>query len=158
MAGTVSSVFVTAVDWLFHYWLMQHWLVKQEPEKYPWTQFVKDKGTYGDGVRNYQARNKLRAMKKGDRVMYYHSVSEKAVVGVAKVTGEAYPDPTAKEGDWSVVDLKPLKAMAEPVTLERIKVDAKLAEIALIKQSRLSVMPLRASEFRRVLQLGKTKL
>ncbi len=137
---------------------MQHWLVKQEPEKYPWTQFVKDKGTYWDGVRNYQARNNLRAMKKGDLVMYYHSVSEKAVVGVAKVTGEAYPDPTAKEGDWSVVDLKPLKAMAEPVTLERIKVDAKLAEIALIKQSRLSVMPLRASEFRRVLQLGKTKL
>ena len=149
---------MTAVDWLFHYWLMQHWLVKQEPEKYPWTQFVKDKGTYWDGVRNYQARNNLRAMKKGDLVMYYHTVSEKAVVGVAKVTGEAYPDPTAKEGDWSVVDLKPLKAMAEPVTLATIKVDAKLAEIALIKQSRLSVMPLRTSEFRRVLQLGKTKL
>ena len=137
---------------------MQHWLVKQEPEKYPWTQFVKDKGTYWDGVRNYQARNNLRAMKKGDLVMYYHSVSEKAVVGVAKVTGEAYPDPTAKEGDWSVVDLKPVKVMAEPVTLERIKADAKLTGIALIKQSRLSVMPLRASEFRRVLQLGKTKL
>ena len=158
MVGAVSSVFVTAWDWLFHYWLMQHWLVKQEPEKYPWTQFVKDKGTYWDGVRNYQARNNLRAMKKGDLVMYYHSVSEKAVVGVAKVTREAYSDPTAKEGDWSVVDLKPLKAMAESVTLERIKVDAKLGEIALIKQSRLSVMPLRASEFRRVLQLGKTKL
>ena len=137
---------------------MQHWLVKQEPEKYPWTQFVKDKGTYWDGVRNYQARNNLRAMKKGDLVMYYHSVSEKAVVGVAMVTREAYPDPTAKEGDWSVVDLKPVKAMAEPVTLERIKADAKLTEIALIKQSRLSVMPLRAREFRRVLQLGKTKL
>ncbi len=137
---------------------MQHWLVKQEPEKYPWTQFVKDKGTYWDGVRNYQARNNLRAMKKGDLVMYYHSVSEKAVVGMAMVTREAYPDPTAKEGDWSVVDLKPVKAMAEPVTLERVKADAKLTEIALIKQSRLSVMPLRAREFRRVLQLGKTKL
>ena len=158
MVGAVSSVFVTARDWLFHYWLMQHWLVKQEPEKYPWTQFVKDKGTYWDGVRNYQARNNLRAMKKGDLVMYYHSVSEKAVVGVAKITREAYPDPTAKEGDWSVVDLKPVKAMAEPVTLERVKADAKLTEIALIKQSRLSVMPLRAREFRRVLQLGKTKL
>ena len=158
MVGAVSSVFVTARDWLFHYWLMQHWLVKQEPEKYPWTQFVKDKGTYWDGVRNYQARNNLRAMKKGDLVMYYHSVSEKAVVGVAKVTREAYPDPTAKEGDWSVADLKPLKAMAGPVTLERAKADAKLTEIALIKQSRLSVMPLRAREFRRVLQLGKTKL
>ena len=158
MVGAVSSVFVTARDWLFHYWLMQHWLVKQEPEKYPWTQFVKDKGTYWDGVRNYQARNNLRAMKKSDLVMYYHSVSEKAVVGMAMVTREAYPDPTAKEGDWSVVDLKPVKAMAEPVTLERVKDDAKLTEIALIKQSRLSVMPLRAREFRRVLQLGKTKL
>ena len=137
---------------------MQHWLVKQEPEKYPWTQFVKDKGTYWDGVRNYQARNNLRAMKKGDLVMYYHSVSEKAVVGVAKVTREAYPDPTAKEGDWSVVDLKPVKAMAEPVTLERIKADTKLAGIALIKQSRLSVMQLRAREFQRILKIGKTKL
>ena len=143
---------------MFHNLPMQHWLVKQEPEKYPWTQFVKDKGTYWDGVRNYQARNNLRAMKKGDLVMYYHSVSEKAVVGMAMVTREAYPDPTAKEGDWSVVDLKPVKAMAEPVTLERVKDDAKLTEIALIKQSRLSVMPLRAREFRRVLQLGKTKL
>ena len=143
---------------MFHNLPMQHWLVKQEPEKYPWTQFVKDKGTYWDGVRNYQARNNLRAMKKGDLVMYYHSVSEKAVVGMAMVTREAYPDPTAKEGDWSVVDLKPVKAMAEPVTLERVKADAKLTEIALIKQSRLSVMPLRAREFRRVLQLGKTKL
>ena len=137
---------------------MQHWLVKQEPEKYPWTQFVKDKGTYWDGVRNYQARNNLRAMKKGDLVMYYHSVSEKAVVGVAKITREAYPDPTAKEGDWSVVDLKPVKAMAEPVTLERIKADTKLAGIALIKQSRLSVMQLRAREFQRILKIGKTKL
>ena len=137
---------------------MNHWLVKQEPEKYPWSQFVKDKGTYWDGVRNYQARNNLRAMKKGDHVFFYHSVSEKAVVGVAKVTREAYPDPTAKEGDWSVVDLKPVKAMVEPVTLEQIKAEAKLSEIALIKQSRLSVMPLRSPEFRRILQLGLTKI
>ena len=136
---------------------MQYWLVKQEPEKYPWAQFVKDKGTYWDGVRNYQARNNLRTMKKGDQVMYYHSVSEKAVVGVAKVTTEAYPDPTAKEEGWSVVDLKPVKAMVESVTLEQIKTDPKLVEIALIKQSRLSVMPLRAAEFKRILQLGKTK-
>ena len=136
---------------------MQYWLVKQEPEKYPWAQFVKDKGTYWDGVRNYQARNNLRAMKKGDQVLYYHSVSEKAVVGVAKVTTEAYPDPTAKEEGWSVVDLKPVKAMVESVTLDQIKTDPKLVEIALIKQSRLSVMPLRAAEFKRILQLGKTK-
>ena len=137
---------------------MNHWLVKQEPEKYPWSQFVKDKGTYWDGVRNYQARNNLRAMKQGDHVLFYHSVSEKAVVGVAEVTREAYPDPTAKEGDWSVVDLKPVAALTEPVTLEQIKADPKLEEISLIKQSRLSVMPLRAAEYRRILKLGQTKV
>ena len=137
---------------------MQYWLVKQEPEKYPWSQFVKENGTYWDGVRNYQARNNLRAMKKGDHVFFYHSVSERAVVGVAKVTREAYPDPTAKKGDWSMVDLKPIKSMVEPVTLEQIKAESKLSEIALIKQSRLSVMPLRAPEFRRILQLGQTKI
>ena len=137
---------------------MNHWLVKQEPEKYPWTQFVKDKGTYWDGVRNYQARNNLRAMRNGDLVLFYHSVSEKAVVGVAKVTREAYADPTAKEGDWSVVDLKPIKAMAAPVTLSQIKAEPKLAGMGLLKQSRLSVSPLSAAEFKRVLQLGKTKV
>jgi predicted RNA-binding protein with PUA-like domain len=137
---------------------MQHWLVKQEPEKYPWVQFVKDKGTLWDGVRNYQARNNLRAMRKGDLVLFYHSVSEKAVVGVAKVTREAYPDPTAMEGDWSVVDLKPIKAMAVPVTLAQIKAEPKLAGMGLLKQSRLSVSPLSAAEFKRVLHLGKTKV
>jgi len=137
---------------------MNHWLVKQEPEKYRWAQFVKDKGTYWDGVRNYQARNNLRAMRKGDLVLYYHSVSEKAVVGVAKVTREAYADPTATEGDWSVVDLKPVRALAEPVTLAQIKADAKLAGMGLLKQSRLSVSPLSAAEFKRVLKLGNTKL
>ena len=116
---------------------MQYWLVKQEPEKYPWSQFVKENGTYWDGVRNYQARNNLRAMKKGDHVFFYHSVSEKSVVGVAKVTREAYPDPTAKKGDWSMVDLKPIKAMVEPVTLEQIKAESKLSEVALIKQRNL---------------------
>ncbi len=136
---------------------MHYWLVKQEPEKYPWAQFVKDKGTYWDGVRNYQARNNLRAMKKGDLVLYYHSVSEKSVVGIAVVTTEAYRDPTAKDGDWSVVDLEPLKVITEPVTLNQIKADPKLSEIALIKQSRLSVMPLRVAEFKRILLLGKTK-
>jgi len=141
-----------------HYSRMQHWLVKQEPEKYPWSQFVKDKGTYWDGVRNYQARNNLRAMSKGDQVLYYHSVSEKAVVGVAKVTREAYPDPTASEGDWSVVDLKPLKAMRESVTLAAIKADKALEQIALLKQSRLSVMPVTGAEFRRILKLGRTSL
>jgi len=149
---------VTPRDVRFTTSAMQYWLVKQEPEKYPWSQFVKENGTYWDGVRNYQARNNLRAMKKGDHVFFYHSVSEKAVVGVAKVTREAYPDPTAKKGDWSMVDLKPIKAMVEPVTLEQIKAESKLSEVALIKQSRLSVMPLRAPEFRRILQLGQTKI
>jgi predicted RNA-binding protein with PUA-like domain len=119
---------------------------------------VKDGGTYWDGVRNYQARNNLRAMRKGDLVLYYHSVSEKAVVGVAKVTRVAYADPTAKEGDWSVVDLKPMNALAEPVTLAQIKAEPKLAGMGLLKQSRLSVSPLSAAEFKRVLQLGKTKV
>jgi predicted RNA-binding protein with PUA-like domain len=137
---------------------MRHWLVKQEPEKYPWSQLVKDKVTYWDGVRNYQARNNLRAMANDDLVLYYHSVSEKAVVGVAKVTREAYPDPTAKEGDWSVVDLKPVRAMKTPVTLEAIKSDPALAEISLVKQSRLSVMPLTAAHFKRILKLGGTSL
>ena len=137
---------------------MQYWLVKQEPEKYPWAQFVKDKGTYWDGVRNYQARNNLRAMVKGDTVLYYHSVSEKAVVGVAKVTREAYPDPTAKEGDWSVVDLKPMKALKVPVTLDAIKADKALEDMPLIRQSRLSVMLLSSAQFRRVLKLGGTSL
>jgi predicted RNA-binding protein with PUA-like domain len=109
-------------------------------------------------VRNYQARNNLRAMKTGDLVLYYHSVSEKAVVGVAKVTREAYADPTATEGDWSVVDLKPVRALAEPVSLAQIKADASLADVALLKQGRLSVVPLRAVEFRRILRMGKTKL
>ena len=149
---------MTLAPILFIFFRMQYWLVKQEPEKYPWAQFVKDKGTYWDGVRNYQARNNLRTMKKGDLVMYYHSVSEKAVVGVAKVTTEAYPDPTAKEEGWSVVDLKPVKAMVESVTLYQIKTDPKLVDIALIKQSRLSVLPLRVAEFKRILQLGKTKV
>ena len=137
---------------------MNHWLVKQEPGKYPWAQFVKDRETYWDGVRNYQARNNLRAMEKGDRVLYYHSVSEKAVVGVAKVTRAAYPDPTAAEGDWSVVDLKPVRALKMPVTLEAIKADQRLAEISLLKQSRLSVMPVTAAQFRRILKLGGTSL
>tara|TARA_Y100001934_G_scaffold264759_1_gene342128 strand:+ start:117 stop:566 length:450 start_codon:yes stop_codon:yes gene_type:complete len=137
---------------------VKYWLVKQEPEKYPWSQFVKDRGTYWDGVRNYQARNNLRAMAKEDLVLYYHSVSEKAVVGVAKVTRVAYPDPTAKEGDWSVVDLKPVQSMTTPVTLDAIKTDKALADISLIRQSRLSVMPLAAAHFRRILKLGQTSL
>ncbi len=133
---------------------MKHWLVKQEPEAYAWEQFVRDNGTTWTGVRNFQARNNLRAMKKGDEVFYYHSVTGKAVVGVARVAREAYPDATAKEGDWSCVDLVPVKSCRTPVTLEQIKAEPTLENIALLKQSRLSVMPLGASEAKKLRQLG----
>ena len=133
-----------------------HWLVKSEPFKYSWDQFVKDESTYWDGVRNYTARNTLQAMKKGDLVLYYHSNEGKEVVGVAKVLKESYPDPTTDDDRWVVVDLAPVKALKEPVTLATIKGDKALAEIALVKQSRLSVMPIEKKAFDRILKLGKT--
>lgn len=136
---------------------MQFWLVKQEPSKYNWQQFVEDQETYWDGVRNYQARNNLQAMKKGDRVLFYHSVVGKEIKGIARVTRESYPDPTTDDPAWVVVDLKPVKPMKVPVTLEQIKSHAKLREMALIKQSRLSVMPLTPAEFKIILELGKTR-
>lgn len=132
----------------------QYWLVKQEPAAYSWDDFVKDKVTMWEGVRNYQSRNNLRAMKKGDLVFFYHSVDEKRVVGLAKVAKEHYADPTAEEGDWSVVDLKPVKAMKEPVTLALIKADKVFAELPLVRNSRLSVSPVGAAQFRRILKLG----
>lgn len=132
-----------------------YWLVKQEPEKYPWEQFLKDKKTLWDGVRNYQARNNLREMKKGDYVLFYRSVVDPAVQGLCEVVREAYPDPTAKEGDWSVVDLKAVRTLPRCVTLKEIKAEPSLEEIALIKQSRLSVMPLRKKEFDRIMKLSE---
>ena len=135
-----------------------HWLVKSEPYKYSWQKFQTDKKAVWDGVRSFEARNNLRAMKKGDLVLFYHSNEGKEVVGIAAVAKEAYPDPTATEGDWSVVEITPKKALAAPVTLAQIKADKKLAEIALIKRSRLSVVPISAAEFARVLELGTTKL
>jgi predicted RNA-binding protein with PUA-like domain len=136
---------------------MAHWLVKQEPTAYAFAQLVADKKTCWDGVRNYQARNNLASMHKGDRVLYYHSVNEKQVVGIAEVVKEAYPDPTTEDDRWLAVDLKAVKALKTPVTLDDIKGDAKLAEIALVRQSRLSVMPLTEAEYRRILELGGTK-
>jgi predicted RNA-binding protein with PUA-like domain len=133
---------------------MKHWLVKQEPETYPWDQFVRDKSTAWTGVRNFQARNNLRAMKKGDAVFYYHSVTGKCVVGVAKVVREAYPDATAKEGDWSCVDLAPVQACRTPVTLDQVKAEPGLCDIALLRQSRLSVMPLTTAEAKILRKLG----
>jgi predicted RNA-binding protein with PUA-like domain len=134
---------------------MNHWLVKQEPTAYAWEEFVRDGKTAWTGVRNFQARNHLRAMAPGDRVLYYHSVTGKAVVGIAEVVRAAYPDATATEGDWSCVDIKPIEALRRPVTLEEIKLEASLADIGLLRQSRLSVMPLKKSEFDTILKLSK---
>ena len=131
-----------------------YWLVKQEPEAYSWSKFQRDGLAAWTGVRNFQARNNLRAMKHGDLVLYYHSVSEKQVVGVAKVERAAYPDPTAKEGDWSAVDLKPFKALASPVTLEQLKADPGTQGMPLVRHTRLSVMPLTEAEYLRVLELA----
>lgn len=136
----------------------QYWLVKSEPFKYSWAQLEKDKRTTWDGVRNFEARNNLRSMKKGDLLLFYHSNEGKEVVGVAKVVREAYPDPTADEGDWSVVEIAPHRALAQPVSLDAIRADAKLADFALLRRSRLSVVPATKAEFERVLALGKTKL
>ena len=134
------------------------WLVKQEPEAYSWATFLKDRKTAWTGVRNFQARNNLRAMKKGELVFFYHSVSEKQIVGLARVEKESYPDPTATEGDWVAVDLAPVKVLRKPVSLEVIKMDKLLREIPLVKQSRLSVTQLTETQFKRLLELaGKKK-
>lgn len=138
--------------------MTRHFLVKSEPYKYAFEQLVKDKKTRWDGVRNFEARNNLRAMSVGDLLLYYHSNEGKAVVGVAKVVRTAYPDPTAEEGDWSAVDVAPVQALKEPVTLDAIRADPKLADIQLLRRSRLSVVPVTPAEFKRVLELGKTKL
>ena len=137
---------------------ISHWLVKSEPFKYSWQKFVADKKAVWDGVRNFEARNNLRAMKKGDLVLFYHSSEGKEVVGIASVAKEAYPDPTATEGDWSAVELTPKKALSEPVTLAQVKADKKLADFALVRKGRISVVSATPAEFARVLELGKTKL
>lgn len=133
---------------------MKHWLVKSEPEKYAWGDLVRDGRATWDGVRNYQARNNLQQMQPGDLVLYYHSVSEKAVVGIAKVDKAAYPDPSTDDPKWVVVDLVPFRDFKDPVTLEQIKKDKRLENIALLRQSRLSVMPLTGEEFDILLALG----
>jgi predicted RNA-binding protein with PUA-like domain len=137
---------------------MQYWMVKQEPEAYSWADLVKDGKTAWTGVRSFPARLHLRAMKQGDLVLFYHSVSEKQVVGVAKVAKEAYPDPTATEGDWSSVDLAPVKALKVPVHLDQIRSDRVLKHMPLVKQSRLSVMPVTEGQFERLLERAETTL
>jgi len=133
----------------------QFWLVKSEPDVYPYEQLEKDGKTVWDHVRNYTARLHLRAMKKGDEVLYYHSGDVKAVVGIAKVVREGYPEVTDDEGDWTVVDVAPVKKLSKPVTLATIKAQKSLASIMLVRQGRLSVMSLKKAEFDRIVALSK---
>ncbi|SFQ34041.1 EVE domain-containing protein [Parafilimonas terrae] len=136
---------------------MAYWLVKSEPFKYSWDQFVKDKQTFWDGVRNYAARNNLRAMKKGDEVLFYHSNEGTEIVGIAKVAKEAYQDPTTDDANWVVVDLKPVKKIKKPVTLAQVKADDRLKNMALVRLGRLSVQPVTDEEWDIVMQLGGMK-
>jgi predicted RNA-binding protein with PUA-like domain len=136
---------------------MGYWLIKSEPFKYPFSKLVEDGKTTWDGVRNFEARNNLRAMKKGDYALYYHSNEGKEIVGVARVSRAAYQDPTTTE-DWSVVDFEPVKALAQPVTLAAIREMPKLKDMALLKKSRLSVGPVTKPEFDAILRSSKTKL
>lgn len=134
-----------------------YWLVKSEPVKYAFDQLLADKSTHWDGVRNFQARNNLRAMKKGELVLFYHSNDGKEIVGIAKVLKESYQDPTTTDPNWLVVDLGPVKKLKKPVTLEQIKKDARLENVGLIRQGRLSVMSLKKDEFDRILELSEEK-
>jgi len=134
-----------------------YWMVKQEPEAYSWDDLVRDGKTDWTGVRNFQARNNLRQMKAGDRVLFYHSGTGKAVVGIAEVAKEAYADPTADDSQWVAVDIKPVKPLAEPVPLAAIRYHEKLAGLPLIRQSQLSVMPLTKEEFEVITAIGDGK-
>jgi predicted RNA-binding protein with PUA-like domain len=134
---------------------MNYWLVKSEPFKYSWEQFLKDKRTFWDGVRNYQARNNLRAMKKDDTVLFYHSNEGLAVVGVAKVVKESYQDPTTEDPQWVAVDLAPVETFKTPVTLSEMKQDKRLQNIGLIRQAQLSVMPLAKEAFEAIAAKGR---
>lgn len=133
---------------------MNYFLVKSEPDAYSWDQLNEDGSTFWDGVRNYQARNNLKAMKKGDLLLYYHSNIGKEVVGVARVIKEYYQDPTTDDERWVAVDIEPVEALKKPVTLKMIKEDSFLQDMALVKQSRLSVMPVKREEFDRIIELG----
>ncbi|MFN8155564.1 MAG: EVE domain-containing protein [Bacteroidia bacterium] len=133
---------------------MQYWLIKSEPFKYSWDQFVKDGSTFWDGVRNYAARNNLRSMKKGDLALYYHSNEGLEVVGIAKVIKEAYQDPTTDDPNWVSVDFKPHKKLKKPVTLQAIKDEPRLKNIEMLRLNRLSVVPIRTEEFDLILEMG----
>ncbi len=134
---------------------MKYWMVKQEPEEYSFDGLLKDKTTDWTGIRNFQARNNLREMRAGDKVLFYHSVSEKAVVGLAEVSREAFADATDEEGKWLAVEIKAVRKFEKPVSLDEIKRNQDLQNIALIKQSRLSVIPISETEFETILNLAK---
>ncbi|MBL7717204.1 MAG: EVE domain-containing protein [Flavipsychrobacter sp.] len=136
---------------------MNYWLIKSEPFKYSWDQFVKDGKTFWDGVRNYAARNNLKAMKKGDQVFFYHSNEGLEIVGIAEVVKEAYQDPTTDDPNWVVVDFKPVQAMPKPVTLAQLKADPSVADMDLIRLSRLSVGAVKPAEWKKVLKMGGVK-
>jgi predicted RNA-binding protein with PUA-like domain len=135
---------------------MNHWIVKSEPESYSWSNLLKEGRAAWTGIRNFQARNNLRSMKKGDQVLFFHSVSEKQIVGLTRVAREAYPDPTAQEGDWVCVDLIPAKTLTRPVTLAAIKTDAAVKDIPMVKNSRLSVTPLTKLQFDRLMAMAES--
>jgi predicted RNA-binding protein with PUA-like domain len=135
-----------------------YWLVKSEPSVYPWQRFVKEKRTVWDGIRSFEARNNLRAMKKGDLVLFYHSNEGKEIVGLATVVAEATPEKTNDEGEWSVVELTCKKALEKPVTLAQIKANKKLSGFGLVKKSRLSVVPASEAEFNLILGMSETSL
>ncbi len=137
---------------------MNYWLIKSEPFKYSWDQFVKDKKTFWDGVRNYAARNNLRAMKKGDLVLFYHSNEGLDIRGIAKVVKIAYPDPTAEDDTWSAVDVSPVKPLKKPVSLQQIKADPILKGMDLVRLSRLSVSSVKPVEFDKILELSGTSI
>lgn len=141
----------------YKYTVMAYWLVKSEPFKYSYEQLEKDRQTLWDGVRNYAARNHLKAMKKGDEVLFYHSNEGLAIVGIAKVAKEAYQDPTTDEDAWVVVDLKPYKKIKKPVTLEQVKADKRLKDMALVRLGRLSVQPVTDDEWQVIMELGGMK-
>jgi predicted RNA-binding protein with PUA-like domain len=133
---------------------MNYWLVKSEPEKYSWEKFNKEGRTFWDGVRNYQARNNLRAMQESDLVLFYHSNEGKEIVGIAKVAKEAYQDPTTSDPNWVVVDLVPVEPLKKPVSLAQIKAEERLKDIHLVRQGRLSVISLRPEEFDLIIEMG----
>lgn len=134
---------------------MNYWLIKTEPSTYSWDDLVRDKQTYWDGVRNYQARNNMKEMKKGDLALYYHSVKEKEIVGIAKIVKESYQDPTTSDDRWVVVDVAAEKPLKSPVSLDEIKKESDLQDMVLVKNSRLSVQPVRKEEFDKIMAMSK---